>query len=197
MAPFPSSEGIWIRLAAVRRGAWLVTIHEWAMDLGSLFWLDLGQLSAVGLGSLSLWRMALDTSCGGWFYSPPVFYGYPGYPVRPRRRSPRGVHPPQPIYRPVTAVFRSPGRQDRHRAHASARSKGKTPLNLERGVFSNVGMKGLSETGHTRRARAKMAGVEVTAARWSKRQPCGHRAAIARFEEPWLKATPEFVASRR
>src|SRR5467141_2707423 len=51
--------GIWIRLAAVRRGAWLVTIHEWAMDLGSFFWLDLGQLPAVGLGSLSLWRMAL------------------------------------------------------------------------------------------------------------------------------------------
>src|SRR6266403_1073030 len=28
-----------------------------------------------------------DTSCGGWFYSPPIFYGYPGYPVRPRGRS--------------------------------------------------------------------------------------------------------------
>src|SRR3981189_1142419 len=51
--------GIWIRLAAVRRGAWLVTVHEWAMDLGSFFWLALGQLPAVGLGSLSLWRMAL------------------------------------------------------------------------------------------------------------------------------------------
>src|SRR6266576_3957325 len=46
-----------------------------------------------------------DASCGGWFYSPPVLYGYPGYPVD---------------------------------------QKGKTPLNLQRGVLSNVGTKGVS-----------------------------------------------------
>src|SRR5881396_2814297 len=46
-----------------------------------------------------------DASCGGWFYSPPVLYGYTAYPVD---------------------------------------QKGKTPLNLERGVFSGVGMKGVS-----------------------------------------------------
>jgi hypothetical protein len=86
-----------------------------------------------------------DTSCGGWFYSPPVFYGYPGYPVRPRGRSPRGVHPPQPIYRPVTAVFVRQGGKTGIVPMHPLDQKGKTPLNLERGVFSNVGMKGLSE----------------------------------------------------
>ena len=86
-----------------------------------------------------------DTSCGGWFYSPPVFYGYPGYPVRPRGRSPRGVHPPQPIYRPVTAVFVRQGGKTGIVPMHPLDQKGKTPLNLERGVFSNVGMKGVSE----------------------------------------------------
>jgi len=86
-----------------------------------------------------------DTSCGGWFYSPPVFYGYPGYPVRPRGRSPRGVHPPQPIYRPVTAVFVRQGGKTGIVPMHPLDQKGKTPLNLERGVFSDVGMKGVSE----------------------------------------------------
>jgi len=86
-----------------------------------------------------------DTSCGGWFYSPPIFYGYPGYPVRPRGRSPRGVHPPQPIYRPVTAVFVRQGGKTGIVPMHPLDQKGKTPRNLERGVFSNVGMKGLSE----------------------------------------------------
>jgi hypothetical protein len=85
-----------------------------------------------------------DTSCGGWFYSPPVLYGYPGYPVGPRKRFPRGVHPPQPIYRPVTAVFvRSGGKTGIVPMHPLD-EKGKTPLNLERGVFSSVGTKGVS-----------------------------------------------------
>jgi hypothetical protein len=83
-----------------------------------------------------------DASCGGWFYSPPVLYGYPGYPVGPIRRFPKGVHPPHPIYRPVTAVFvRQGGKSGIVPMHPLDR-KGKTPLNLERGVFSNAGTKG-------------------------------------------------------
>src|SRR5882757_9269032 len=86
-----------------------------------------------------------DASCGGWFYSPPILYGYPGYGVVPRRRSPRGVNPPRPIFRPVTAVFvRNGGKTGVVPMHPLD-AKGKTPLNLERGVFSNVGTKGLSE----------------------------------------------------
>ena len=85
-----------------------------------------------------------DASCGGWFYSPPVLYGYPGYPASPRNRFPRGVHPPRPIYRPVTAVFVRQGGKSGIVPMHPLDHKGKTPLNLERGVFSNVGMKGAS-----------------------------------------------------
>jgi len=83
-----------------------------------------------------------DASCGGWFYSPPILYGYPGYGVVPRRRFPRGVNPPRPIFRPVTAVFvRNSGKTGVVPMHPLD-EKGKTPLNLERGVFANVGTKG-------------------------------------------------------
>src|SRR6267143_1354459 len=83
-----------------------------------------------------------DASCGGWFYSPPVPYGYPGSGVGPVRRFPRGVHPPHPIYRPVTAVFVRQGGKSGIVPMHPLDAKGKTPLNLERGVFSNVGTKG-------------------------------------------------------
>jgi hypothetical protein len=86
-----------------------------------------------------------DVSCGGWFYSPPVLYGNPGYPVGPRRWFPKRVHPPSPIYRPVTAVFVRQGGKSGIVPMHPLDQKGKTPLNLERGVFSNVGMKGSSE----------------------------------------------------
>ncbi len=85
-----------------------------------------------------------DTSCGGWFYSPPVLYGYPGYGVGPRRRFPRGVNPPRPIYRPVTAVFVRQGVKTGIVPLHPLDEKGKTPLNLECGVFSNAGTKGAS-----------------------------------------------------
>src|SRR6266481_2147845 len=86
-----------------------------------------------------------DSSCGGWFYSPPLLYGYPGYGFGPVTRHPKGVHPPQPIYRPVTAVFVRQGGKTGIVPMHPLDQKGKTPLNLERGVFSNVGMKGVSE----------------------------------------------------
>jgi hypothetical protein len=84
-----------------------------------------------------------DTSCGGWFYSPPMLYGYPGYGAVPGRRFPRGVHPPRPVYHPVTAVFvRNGGKSGLVPMHPFDQ-KGKTPLNLERGVFSVEGSKGV------------------------------------------------------
>ena len=86
-----------------------------------------------------------DASCGGWFYSPPILYGYGyGYPVVPRKRLPGGVHPPRPIYRPVTGVFVRQGGKSGIVPMHPLDQKGKTPLNLERGVFSNVGTKGVS-----------------------------------------------------
>jgi hypothetical protein len=84
-----------------------------------------------------------DSACGGWFYSPPILYGYPGYGFVPRRRPPR-VNPPRPIYRPVTGVFVRQGGKVGIVPMHPLDEKGKTPLNLERGVFANVGTKGSS-----------------------------------------------------
>jgi hypothetical protein len=85
-----------------------------------------------------------DSSCGGWFYSPPLYYGVPGRVFNPRG-NPRGVHPPQPVYRPVTGVFvRKNGSLGIVPMHPLD-EKGKTPLNLEHGVFSPVLAKGVSE----------------------------------------------------
>jgi hypothetical protein len=83
-----------------------------------------------------------DAGCGGWFYAPPVFYGSP---YIPRNRFPKGVHPPRPIYRPVTGVFvRTKGTVGIVPIHPLD-EKGKTPRNLEHGVFSPVLTKGMSE----------------------------------------------------
>lgn len=85
-----------------------------------------------------------DSSCGGWFYSPPAFYGYPGT-VGPRKKFPPLVHSPHPLYRPVTAVFvRNNGKVGIVPMHPLDQ-KGKTPQNLEHGVFSVGGTRGLNE----------------------------------------------------
>jgi len=83
-----------------------------------------------------------DSSCGGWFYSPPILYGYPGYGVVPGRRFPRRVNPPRVIYHPVTAVFVRQGAKSGIVPMHPLDEKGKTPLNLERGVLSNLGTRG-------------------------------------------------------
>jgi hypothetical protein len=84
-----------------------------------------------------------DSSCGGWFYSPPGSYGYGSYPGGVGgRRPPRGVNPPRPIYHPVTAVFVRQGGATGIVPMHPLDAKGKTPLNLEHGVLSNVGTRG-------------------------------------------------------
>jgi uncharacterized protein DUF6600/FecR-like protein len=84
-----------------------------------------------------------DSGCGGWFYSPPLLYGF--YSGVPRRRFLPVVHPPRVIYHPVTAVFvRNKGIVGIVPMHPLD-AKGKTPLNLERGVFSTAGSKDVSE----------------------------------------------------
>jgi hypothetical protein len=84
-----------------------------------------------------------DAGCGGWFYAPPVIYG-PG--TGPRRRFPPIVHPPHPLlYRGATAVFvRQNGKLGIVPMHPLDQ-KGRTPLNLEHGVFSPPGARGVSE----------------------------------------------------
>ena len=78
-----------------------------------------------------------DAGCGGWFYSPPVYY-YPGGPIK---RPPKRVNPPRPIYHPATGVFvRNKGRLGVVPMHPLDQ-KGKTPLNLGHGVFAATGSK--------------------------------------------------------
>lgn len=79
-----------------------------------------------------------DSGCGGWFYSPPIVYGVVPGPGVPIRRFPPRVHPPRPIYHPVTAVFvhnkGNIGFVPMHPLDA----KGKAPLNLEHGILSTT-----------------------------------------------------------
>ena len=79
-----------------------------------------------------------DSGCGGWFYSPPVVYGfYPGGGV-PIRRFPPRVHAPRPVYHPVTAVFvHNKGNLGFVPMHPLD-AKGKPPLNLDHGILSTA-----------------------------------------------------------
>ena len=85
-----------------------------------------------------------DSGCGGWFYSPPFGYGfYPGVGA-PIRRFPPRVHPPRPVYHPVTAVFvRNKGNIGFVPMHPLD-AKGKAPLNLEHGILSPTASSDLS-----------------------------------------------------
>ena len=86
-----------------------------------------------------------DSACGGWFYSPPLLYGY--YPGTPGRRFRPVVHPPRPIFHPVTGVFvRNRGVLGIVPLHPLD-AKGKTPLNLEHGVLNPQGGRLVSEQG--------------------------------------------------
>jgi len=86
-----------------------------------------------------------DSGCGGWFYSPPLYYGYPYYPGAPVKRPPKRVNPPRPIYHPATAVFvRNNGKLGIVPMHPLD-AKGKPPLNLEHGVFNPVRAKDVNE----------------------------------------------------
>src|SRR5713101_4411764 len=119
------------------------TNGQWIMDPG--FGWTWASYQPWGWAPYHYGGWLFDASCGGWFYSPPILYGYPGYLVGPGRRFPPRVHPPRPIYRPVTAVFVHQGGKTGIVPMHPLDEKGKTPLNLERGVFSNVGTKGVSE----------------------------------------------------
>ncbi len=94
-----------------------------------------------------------DSGCGGWFYSPPMLYGY-GYPGFygyypgsgvPIKRNPPRVHAPRPVYRPVTAVFvRNNNNTLGIVPMNPLDSKGKTPLNLDHGILSPTGSSDLT-----------------------------------------------------
>lgn len=73
-----------------------------------------------------------DAGCGGWFYSPRLYGQFFSAPNK--KRIPI-VHAPRPLYRAATAVFvRQNGKLGVVPMHPLD-EKGKTPLNLEHGVF--------------------------------------------------------------
>lgn len=83
-----------------------------------------------------------DAGCGGWFYSPPLLYGY--YAPAPARRFRPVVHPPRLLYHPVTAVFvRNNGAIGIVPMHPLD-AKGKAPRNLDHGILSPTGANDLS-----------------------------------------------------
>lgn len=86
-----------------------------------------------------------DASCGGWFYSPPAYFGYGGYGGYPGRRVPPGVHVPHPLYRASTAVFvRQNGLLGIVPMNPLDKA-GKSPLNLKYGVFSLDPVKSMTQ----------------------------------------------------
>ena len=85
-----------------------------------------------------------DSGCGGWFYSPPLLYGYYPGPGVPIRRFPPRVHAPRPVYHPVTAVFVRKNNTLGIVPMHPLDGKGKTPLNLDHGVFSPTGASDLA-----------------------------------------------------
>src|SRR3984957_17406663 len=111
------------------------TMGQWLWDPG--FGWTFASYQPWGWAPYHYGGWLFDASCGGWFYSPPIYYGYGGgYGGYPRRRIPPIVHPPRPLYRASTAMFvRQNGRLGIVPMHPLDK-EGKTPLNLEHGVFS-------------------------------------------------------------
>ena len=109
------------------------TMGQWLWDPG--FGWTFASFQPWGWAPYHYGGWLFDASCGGWFYSPPAYFGY-GYGGYPRKRIPPIVHPPRPLYRATTAVFvRQNGKLGVVPMHPLDKD-GKTPLNLEHGVFS-------------------------------------------------------------
>jgi hypothetical protein len=108
------------------------TMGQWIWDPG--FGWTFASSQPWGWAPYHYGGWLFDASCGGWFYSPPAYYG--NFAGNPRKRIPPGVHPPHPLYRATTAVFvRQNGKLGVVPLHPFDKA-GKTPLNLEHGVFS-------------------------------------------------------------
>src|ERR1700723_414132 len=79
------------------------TMGQWLWDPG--FGWTFASFQPWGWAPYHYGGWLFDASCGGWFYSPPIYYGYGGLGGYPRKRIPPVVHPPHPVYRASTAVF--------------------------------------------------------------------------------------------
>jgi hypothetical protein len=110
------------------------TMGQWIWDPG--FGWTFASYQPWGWAPYHYGGWLFDASCGGWFYSPPIYYGNGFGGGYPRKRTPPIVHPPHPLYRATTAMFvRQNGKLGVVPMHPLDKA-GKTPLNLEHGVFS-------------------------------------------------------------
>jgi uncharacterized protein DUF6600/FecR-like protein len=107
------------------------TMGQWLWDPG--FGWTFASYQPWGWAPYHYGGWLFDASCGGWFYSPPAYFGYGGYPGR---RIIPIVHPPHPLYRATTAVFVRQNGQLGVVPMNPLDKEGKKPLNLEHGVFS-------------------------------------------------------------
>jgi hypothetical protein len=112
------------------------TMGQWIWDPG--FGWTFASYQPWGWAPYHYGGWLFDASCGGWFYSPPPYFGYRGYGGYgyPVKRIPPVVHPPHPLYRASTAVFVRQNGQLGIVPMNPLDKEGKTPLNLEHGVFS-------------------------------------------------------------
>ncbi len=108
------------------------TMGQWLWDPG--FGLTFASFQPWGWAPYHYGGWLFDSSCGGWFYSPPAYYGvYSGYPgTRPRTP----IHPPHPLYQASTAVFVRRNGVLGVVPMNPLDKQGKTPLNMEHGIFS-------------------------------------------------------------
>src|SRR6202166_4010311 len=67
------------------------TAGQWLLDPG--FGWTFASFQPWGWAPYHYGGWLFDASCGGWFYSPPAYYG-----GNPRKRFPPVVHPPHPLY---------------------------------------------------------------------------------------------------
>ncbi len=115
------------------------TMGQWIWDPG--FGWTFASFQPWGWAPYHYGGWLFDASCGGWFFSPPFYlggygYGYGGYGGIPKKRIPPIVHPPHPLYRATTAVFvKQNGKFGIVPMHPLDKD-GKTPMNLEHGIFS-------------------------------------------------------------
>lgn len=135
------------------------TMGQWIWDPG--FGWTFASYQPWGWAPYHYGGWLFDASCGGWFFSPPVYYGnrygygYGGYGGTPKKRIPPIVHPPHPLYRATTAVFvKQNGKFGIVPLHPLDKD-GKTPMNLEHGIYSTEPARNAKEPALTAAAGQK------------------------------------------
>src|SRR5229473_4300471 len=128
------------------------------MVYGFLVWLDLDELSAVGVGSVPLRRLVVRHLLRRLVLFPAVPVRISRLSGRPRK-SAASRSPTAPDLSSGDGSLRSQWRRDRHRSHASARSKREDSLESGTRRFCERGNERLERADYDCRARTKMGNV--------------------------------------